>query len=45
MTVLEPAEDLGMLQPADVQWLISEHLGVDFDPDTGEGDYEGVFDW
>lgn len=29
MTAHDLAEDLGMLQPDDVQWLLSEHLGVD----------------
>lgn len=26
MTALDLAEDLGMLQPDDIQWLLSEHL-------------------
>jgi len=29
MTAQDLAEDLGMLQPDDVQWLLSEHLGLD----------------
>lgn len=83
MTAQDLALDLGMLQPDDIQYLLSEHLGVDlhddviptewvielrwildptwertapasfywaghpvdFDPQTGEGDYEGMFDW
>jgi len=29
MTALDLAEDLGMLQPDDIQYLLAEHLGVD----------------
>jgi hypothetical protein len=29
MTAQDLAADLGMLQPDDIQWLLSEHLGVD----------------
>jgi hypothetical protein len=33
MTAMELAEDLGFLQPDDVMWLLSEHLGVDLHDD------------
>jgi hypothetical protein len=33
VTVLELAEDLGFLQPDDVQWTIAEHLGLDLHED------------
>lgn len=29
MTAPDLAADLGMLQPDDIQWLLSEHLGMD----------------
>jgi hypothetical protein len=29
MTAPDLAADLGMLQPDDIQWLLSEHLGQD----------------
>lgn len=34
MTALDLAEDLGMLQPDDVQETISEHLGLDLHDDV-----------
>jgi hypothetical protein len=86
MTALDLAEDLGMLQPDDVEHVVVEYLGLDLhdetipaavcvevrevlnpngertapaplywpghpvswagsSPTSGEGDYEGMFDW
>lgn len=33
VSVMELAEDLGFLQPEDVEWTISEHLGLDLHED------------